>query len=139
MNLRNDDRTMRELLEGLDFEQPIAMLNLIKFRAEAEYPDSASEPSCSGEEAYRRYGAGVSTVLDGMDASIMLVGAQELIGPDNEWDLAFVARYPTVHAFWSLIDNPDYQAIAHHRKAAVADSRLLAMKFSDGSLIKTLP
>ena len=33
----------------------VVMLNLLKFRATADYSDHPDETTCSGEEAYQRY------------------------------------------------------------------------------------
>jgi hypothetical protein len=34
---------------------PIVMLNLLKFRDTARYPDDSDQPPCSGRDAYARY------------------------------------------------------------------------------------
>ena len=52
-----------------------------------------------------------------------------VIGPAEEvWDIAFIARYPTGQAFLDMVYDPAYQAIVHHRQAAVETSRLIRMK-----------
>ena len=49
-----------------------------------------------------------------------------MIGPrDENWDLAFIARYPTGAAFIAMLKDPYYQAAVVHRQAGVADSRLI--------------
>ena len=49
-----------------------------------------------------------------------------LIGPpDKQWDLAFIARYPTAGAFLEMVTDPDYQEAVKHRTAGVIDSRLI--------------
>ena len=51
-----------------------------------------------------------------------------LIGPPEErWDLAFIAEYPSVAAFVAMLRDPDYRLAVRHRQAAVADSRLIRM------------
>jgi uncharacterized protein (DUF1330 family) len=123
----------QDLLRGVDLSQPVGMLNLLRFRQDALYPPEAGETPCSGAEAYRRYGEAVTPILAGMGASVHLSGLRELIGAWNEWDMAFLVRYPSGHVYRSLRDNPAYKAIVHHRAAAVADSRLLLMQFHDGA------
>ena len=55
-----------------------------------------------------------------------------LIGPqDEQWDLAFVARYPTAGAFLAMITDPQYREAVKHRQAAVLDSRLLRIAETD--------
>ncbi len=49
-----------------------------------------------------------------------------LIGPtDEQWDLAFIARYETAERFLAMVRDPEYQLAVIHRQAAVADSRLI--------------
>lgn len=55
-----------------------------------------------------------------------------VIGPDDKhWDILFVAEYPSAKAFAEMVQNPGYQAIVHHRQAAVKDSRLIRIKPSE--------
>lgn len=50
-----------------------------------------------------------------------------LLSPTNErWHKVLLVRYPSKQAFLEMIQNPDYQAITIHRKAALEDSRLIA-------------
>jgi len=52
-----------------------------------------------------------------------------VIGPgDEQWDIAFIARYPSGRAFLDMVYDPEYQAAVHHRQAAVETSRLIRMK-----------
>lgn len=41
---------------------PMCMVNLLKFKDKADYPDGA-EPELSGRDAYLRYGAGIQACL----------------------------------------------------------------------------
>ena len=45
-------------------------------------------------------------------------------GEDETWDVLVVAIYPSVHAFWSLLDDPAYRAAFAHRRAAVSRQRV---------------
>ena len=52
-----------------------------------------------------------------------------LIGPQAEqWDLCFIAEYPSVDAFVAMIKDPEYREAMVHRQAAVKDSRLIRME-----------
>ncbi|MFW2831361.1 hypothetical protein [Sphingomonas sp. ID0503] len=128
-SLRTDGRTVRELLGGVDLSQPIGMLNLLKFRAEAQYDEPSSKERCSGADAYRRYAEGVMPLLAGKGITLHLRGGIELIGPPDEWDAAFVIRYPRGEMLVELAESAGYVSVVHHRAAAVADSRLLLMEF----------
>lgn len=130
MNHINPTREAFDAFKALPRDTPILMLNLIKIRETAVYENGET---CSGAEAYRRYGEGSETIFRELGGSILWRGSQEcmLTGPaDKHWDIGFVARYPSAGAFLSMVTNPDYQAIVHHRTVAVEDSRLI--RFSEG-------
>lgn len=104
---------------------PIWMLNLIRLRRNAKYEDGRA---MSGAEAYKEYGRTSAPFFTGVGGKIVWSGAPQavLIGPEDEqWDLAFVAEYPSAAAFGDMVKNEGYQAIVHHRQAAVKDSRLI--------------
>ena len=133
MSLNDDTETVCQILEGIDLDQPVAMLNPIRLRTDAKYHPSKSDQPCSGKEACERYRRTTHPLPETLGASVILSSERRILGPDNEWDYEFVARYPSGHAFPALVENPAYLAIAHHRLAAVEDSRLLLMKFVDRS------
>jgi len=117
--------------KALPRDTPISMLNLIRLRETATYPDGET---CSGAEAYRRYGEHSGPIFRELGGEIIWRGSQEcmLTGPtDKHWDIAFIASYPNAGAFLAMVTNPDYQAIVIHRSVAVEDSRLI--RFAPGS------
>lgn len=104
---------------------PIWMLNLIRLRKSAKYEDGHE---ATGEEAYRQYAVTSEPFFKSVGGKIIWSGRPQMmmIGPDDKhWDLAFVAEYPNAAAFGAMVQNPGYQAIVHHRTAAVKDSRLI--------------
>jgi len=106
---------------------PIWMLNLIRLRKSAKYEDGRKS---SGAEAYKEYARTSETFFKAVGGKIVWSGAPTavLIGPDDEeWDLAFVAEYPSAAAFGEMVENSGYQAVVFHRQAAVKDSRLIRM------------
>ena len=119
-------RAAFDAFKALDRDQPVEMLNLIRLRERAAYPDARE---ASGREAYAAYGAAAAPVLARVGGRILWRGEPQLtlIGPAEErWDLAFVARYPSAGAFLAMVTDPAYQRDAvPHRRAAVADSRLI--------------
>jgi len=50
------DRLQTFLESGAD-DSPVVMINLLRFRERAAYPDGFAAEACSGREAYQRYGA----------------------------------------------------------------------------------
>ncbi len=131
MNHINPTREAFDQFKSLPRDTPILMLNLIRLKETAVYENG---DTCSGAEAYRRYGAESDAIFRGLGGTILWRGTQEcmLTGPtDKHWDIGFVARYPSAGAFLSMVTNPDYQAIVHHRTAAVEDSRLIRFSEED--------
>lgn len=119
--------------KSLDRDKPLNMLNLVKLRDLADYADGRGG---TGAEAYAAYGKESGPIFAGVGGEIIWRGSPKamMIGPTEEaWDVAFVARYPTLHAFLAMVTDPAYQAIVYHRQAAVADSRLIAHHELDGS------
>lgn len=111
---------------------PIHMLNLVRFRKNAKYPDghAGAGEKLSGAEAYRRYGAASGPIFERVGGTIVARWSPRLtlIGPDDEtWDAIFVARYPSAAAFGEMVKDPEYQKAVVHRQAAVKDSRLIRM------------
>lgn len=118
-------RAQFDAFKSLPRDQPVNMLNLVKLRDQAEYKDGRT---ATGEEAYKSYGAESGPIFTRVGGEIIWRGRPKgmLIGPDSEsWDIAFIARYPTLGAFLEMVTDPAYQAIVFHRQAAVADSRLI--------------
>lgn len=112
---------------GLPDEGPIQMLNLVRFRDKAAYPDGRE---ATGAEAYAAYGRESGPIFRGLGGGIIWSGDFRLmlIGPGQErWDACFVAEYPSADAFVSMVKNPDYQKAVIHRQAAVEDSRLIRL------------
>ena len=74
---------------------PIHMLNLVRLRAEAAYPDGRK---ATGAEAYAAYGRESGPVFERLGGRIVWQGRFELmlIGPQEErWDHCFIAEYPS--------------------------------------------
>lgn len=107
---------------------PIHMLNLIRLRGEADYPDGRE---ATGEEAYTSYSRMSAPVFTRLGGRIAWRGSFELmvIGPDSEkWDVCFIAEYPSVQAFADMLGDIDYREAMAHRQAGVEDSRLIRLR-----------
>jgi uncharacterized protein (DUF1330 family) len=107
---------------------PIHMLNLVRFRERAAYPDGRQ---ATGAEAYAAYGRESGPVFGRLGGRIVWRGRFELtlIGPaDEAWDECFIAEYPSVAAFVEMIRDPAYRDAVKHRQAAVLESRLIRLQ-----------
>lgn len=117
------------MLRGL--EGPVVMLNLLRFRAVADYsaaPDLAPAQPISGAAAYDLYVAHTLPWLARSGGAVLFDGdgGDMLIGPDGErWDRAMLIRQTSLDSFMAFADNAEYLAGLGHRRAALVDSRLL--------------
>lgn len=124
------EREAFEAFKALPREQPVWMLNLVRFRAEAAY--RAGHPNAgkrmSGADAYREYGRASGPVFARVGGRVVWRGAMQtmLIGPAEErWDAVFIAHYPSAGAFLEMVTDPEYRIAVVNRQAAVETSRLI--------------
>lgn len=112
---------------------PLVMLNLLRFRAVADYaahPQLAPPAPISGEEAYRRYVAHTAPFLERSGGEVLFIGHARafLIGPESErWDAAMLVRQRDAQSFLAFASDPACMAGIGHRVAALEDSRLLPL------------
>jgi len=101
---------------------PFVMVNLLKFKEHADYPDG-SDAGLTGRDAYARHGAGVQACLAAVGGKSLYAGAVTdlMLGEVDElWDMVALAQYPSRAAMMRMIQSPDYQAIEKHRIAGLA-------------------
>jgi uncharacterized protein (DUF1330 family) len=112
---------MKEFLEpGPD--GPVYMVNLLKFKKQAEYADGR-DTELTGAEAYAIYGEAVAKLLSELGGGAMFSAKVErlMLGEVEElWDSVAIATYPSRKAMLEMIVSPEYQAIAVHRDAGLA-------------------
>ncbi len=110
---------------------PVVMLNLLRFRAVADYsgsPELTPPTPISGAEAYQRYITHTMPYLAESGGEMLFLGqgGQFLIGPVEErWDMVMLIRQKSVQGFMAFAANNQYLAGLGHRTAALEDSRLL--------------
>ena len=106
---------------GAAEDGPFVMINLLKFKERADYPDGR-DAGLSGREAYARYGVGVQACLAAVGGKALYAGAvtELMLGEVDElWDMVALAQYPSRAAMLTMIQSPDYQAIEKHRVAGL--------------------
>ncbi len=125
MHVQNSLAPTQEQIQGF-FDPnaigPIYMLNLLKFKARAQYKDGR-DSELTGAQAYALYGAEVSKILaqqggGGMfkaDVTRLVLGEVEAL-----WDAVAIAMYPNRQAMVTMMQSQEYQAIHHHREAGLA-------------------
>jgi uncharacterized protein (DUF1330 family) len=126
-------REQFEAFKALARDEPIQMLNLVRLKDFADYPEGHPNHGAgmTGLDAYRTYGRESAEIFRSLGGRQVWAGRPDVVvtGPTAEaWDLAFIAEYPNAAAFLAMVTNPDYREHVKHRQAAVADSRLIRMK-----------
>jgi uncharacterized protein (DUF1330 family) len=105
---------------------PVVMLNLLKFRAKAVYPDG--RPSdLTGRQAYDLYAAPMQKVIEDGGGRVLFGGAiaSLVIGEvEDLWDTCVLVEYPSAAAFAAIVTSPEVAEIGVHRAAGL-DGQLL--------------
>jgi uncharacterized protein (DUF1330 family) len=103
-------------------EEPICMVNLLKFKEKAEYEDGR-DTDLTGREAYALYEEGVKKLLQEIGGGIGFEGDVErlALGEVEElWDVVGLAVWPSRGAMFEVMQSPEMQAISVHRSAGLA-------------------
>lgn len=125
-------RAQFDAFKALPRDTPIQMLNLVRLRPLADYPQGHPEhgKGRTGLDAYRAYGRESAEVFARVGGRQVWAGRPETVvtGPQDErWDLAFIAEYPNAGAFLAMVTDPGYREVVKHRTAGVEDSRLIRL------------
>ena len=115
-----NENQIKEFNEQIE-DKPIYMINLLKFREQAIYPDKR-ETNLTGEEAYAIYTKEVEEHLLNVGAKPVFGGNIErlMLGEvEDLWDKIYIAMYPSRKAMLQMITNPDYIKSAQHRVAGL--------------------
>jgi uncharacterized protein (DUF1330 family) len=121
-------------------DREIYMLNLLKFKAKAEYEDGR-ETDLSGAEAYAIYGkevAGHLAKVGGTPAFSASVESLRVGEVEELWDVAAIAMYPSRSAMVEMTSSPEYKASAVHRTAGLAGQLNIELVGPRGAWLKQL-
>ena len=117
-----DPEVRDAFFDSLDPNAPLVMVNLLKFKEKAKYPDGR-KTDLSGAEAYNIYGEAVARMITalggarvhgGLITNIVLGRVEEL------WDAVGIVEYPTPSAFRTMLESDEYQDVYIHRLAGLA-------------------
>jgi len=97
-----------------DQDGPIYMLNLMKYRDEADYGHDG-ERGVSGREADDRYAP--RDVLTSIGAAVCFVA--DVVASSEAWDRIGVVRYPTRRSFIEMQARQDFQERHVHKDAGM--------------------
>ncbi|MCO5110226.1 MAG: DUF1330 domain-containing protein [Burkholderiaceae bacterium] len=114
--------SFKALFERAPAQGPVQMLNLLAFR------DTAEGGGRTGRQAYAAYSKAVEPLLAAVGGRVLWVADAHhaFIAPPGEtWDEVLLVEYPSRDAFVAMVQSPAYQAVVHHRSAALRDARLI--------------
>ena len=107
-------------------EGPVAMVNLLKFRAQSLDGDG------TGLDAYLRYGAVARGIVESRGGSIKWIGTVDHPalheGGDVNWDMVQLVTYPNRASFIEMVTRPEYLEANVHRTNGVEKHVILATK-----------
>ena len=109
---------------------PVYMVNMVRYRDQADYHERSELPPCSGREAYfQRYAPAFNKVAAGADYGLFWIGnvRNVLVGREGEqWDDIVIVRYSSFAMLRRILDSSAYEEqAAPHRRAALADWRFI--------------
>jgi len=107
---------------------PVFMLNLLKFKNRASYKDGED---ISGKAAYNRYASAFSDLVKkaGIDGGAIFGGKVNvlLIGEGQDaWDAVAIFRYPNAKTMFEMVSSEAYRKIHKHRRAGLAGQLLIS-------------
>jgi uncharacterized protein (DUF1330 family) len=110
------------LVAGRPDDQPVVMVNLLKFREEG------------GAQRYLEYGREVAPNLRRVGAKILYAGsAPSVVIGDEErpwWDGIIIVEYPSATAFADMVSSEEYARVHTHRAEALERGDLIATSWS---------
>jgi uncharacterized protein (DUF1330 family) len=116
-----------EALMADDSGDPVVMLNLLKFRATAVYPDGRPT-DLTGRQAYDLYAAAMQKVIEKNGGRLLFGGdvASLVIGEVGDlWDTCVLVEYPSAAAFAAIVTSPEVTEIGVHRAAGLEGQLLI--------------
>ena len=114
-------------LEGLDYQGPVVMVNLMRFRAKSLDGDG------SGWDAYLRYSALTVPMIKARGGTLLWTGDAEAVAlgsqDRNRWDYLALVYYPSVAAFIDMMTSADYETRCDpHRRNGCEDHVIICTR-----------
>lgn len=113
-------------LRALPADEPVTMLNLMKFRARSLDGDG------SGWEAYLRYSRHTAPLFKARGGTIVWAGDVKAVALGalgaGDWDYAALVWYPRPSAFLDMMQSPEYALGNVHRENGTERHLILALR-----------
>jgi len=112
-------------LQALDRQQPVVMVNLMRFR------DHSLDGDGSGWDAYLRYSALTVPMIKARGGTLLWTGEAKTVAlgeaQGNQWDYVALVHYPSVAAFIDMMTSADYENLSDpHRRNGCAEHLIIA-------------
>ena len=128
MRAEQIDRMLAEPTRG-----PFYMLNLIRYRDQAEYADGR-ETDLTGREANALYSPIEFLAAIGAAPVFVAEVGSQIDGDDLIWDDVAIVEYPCPVAFFAMVMTPDFQARAEHKDAGVEQTIVMVTHLQPSSV-----
>ena len=120
--VRPNPSQLENFFEKLNSDEPFVMVNLLKFKKNAQYTDGR-ETTLSGAEAYQLYLDEVKDLVQDLGGQLLnnsgIFGL--LIGEVEElWDRIVLVKYPSKEVFIKINQSKIFQEARQHRLAGLA-------------------
>lgn len=99
-------------------DEPVWMVNLMKYRPMAEYADGRAT-TLSGAEADDTYAPFEAFTEVGAELVFLAEVEMQLLGDGPQWDRVAVVKYPTRRAFVDMTHRPSFEAKHVHKDAGM--------------------
>jgi uncharacterized protein (DUF1330 family) len=109
--------------------KPVVMLNLLKFRARAQYADGR-KTDLTGAQAYGIYAEAMRKVVERGGGKFLFAGDVKYLTVgevDSLWDIAALVEYPSAAAFVKIATSPEVAEIGVHRAAGLEGQLLICV------------
>jgi len=104
---------------------PVVMVNLLRFKAQADAPDAG----VSGAEAYQRYGDEMRKIVESHGGRILWTGRVDsmvIAESDPGYHAVALVEYPSRQKFVEIARSAEVAAISVHRAAGLESQWLIA-------------
>jgi uncharacterized protein (DUF1330 family) len=122
------DQAQLARLLGSEDPGPVVMVNLLRFRDRAVYPDGRAT-DLSGAEAFGLYGELMRPIVEGFGGRFLVSALLEdlVIGSgEMGWHRIALVEYPSRAVFRQVMTDPAVHAAAVHRAAGLEGQLLIA-------------
>src|SRR5215468_9811020 len=114
-------------LEALGRDQPVVMVNLMRFRERSLDGDG------SGWDAYLRYSALTVPMIKARGGTLLWTGDAKAVAlgevEGNQWDYIALVYYPSVAAFIDMMTSSDYETRCDfHRRNGCEEHVIMCTK-----------